>query len=142
MDDLSNWYIRRSRRRFWDGEEPALRVLWFALVQALRVLAPVTPFLAEHLWRNLVPDGPDSIFLAGWPEAPEQDAELLAEVAEVRAVVTLGRKARDASSLKLRQPLRCLVVEGAGRAQAPADESGAELRVKDVELARVPARAG
>ena len=54
VDDLSNWYIRRSRRRFWDGDEAALRTLWFALVQALRVVAPVMPFLAEHLWQSLV----------------------------------------------------------------------------------------
>jgi isoleucyl-tRNA synthetase len=139
MDDLSNWYIRRSRRRFWDGDEAAFRVLWFSLVQSLRVLAPVTPFLAEHLWRNLVPDGPDSIFLAGWPAAQEPDAELLAEVAEVRAVVTLGRKAREASGLKLRQPLRRLVVEGAPRAFAHAEEIGDELRVKDVEFGQVDA---
>jgi isoleucyl-tRNA synthetase len=139
MDDLSNWYIRRSRSRFWAGDETALHVLWFAVVQALRVLAPVTPFLAEHLWRRLVHDGPDSIFLAGWPEAPEPDAALLAEVAEVRAVVTLGRKARDASSLKLRQPLRRLVVEGADGVRPHADEIGDELRVKDVEFGPVDA---
>jgi isoleucyl-tRNA synthetase len=139
MDDLSNWYIRRSRRRFWDGDEAALRVLWYALVQAVRVLAPVTPFLAEHLWRNLVQDGPASVFLAPWPEAAEPDGALLDEVAEVRQVVTLGRKARDASSLKLRQPLRRLVVEGAERARAHADEIGEELRVKQVEFGRVDA---
>jgi isoleucyl-tRNA synthetase len=139
MDDLSNWYIRRSRRRFWEGDRTAFGVLWFGLVQALRVLAPVTPFLAEHLWRELVLDGPDSIFLAGWPEAAEPDRDLLAEVAEVRAVVTLGRKARDASSLKLRQPLRQLVVEGAERARSHADEIGDELRVKGVEFGQVEA---
>ena len=54
LDDLSNWYVRRSRRRFWDGEEEALRTLWYALVQTLRVLAPILPFLTDHLWRNLV----------------------------------------------------------------------------------------
>jgi isoleucyl-tRNA synthetase len=139
MDDLSNWYIRRSRSRFWAGDETALHVLWFAVVQALRVLAPVTPFLAEHLWRGLVRDGPDSIFLAGWPEAPEPDAELLVEVAEVRAVVTLGRKAREAASLKLRQPLRRLVVEGAESVRGHADEIGDELRVKEVEFGPVEA---
>jgi isoleucyl-tRNA synthetase len=132
MDDLSNWYIRRSRRRFWDGDEAAFGVLWFGLVQALRVLAPVTPFLAEHLWRKLVPDGPDSIFLAGWPEAGEPDAELLAEVAEVRRVVELGRQARAIANLKLRQPLRQLVVYGAPRATAHADEIAEELRVEKV----------
>ena len=56
VDDLSNWYIRRSRRRFWDGDETALRTLWFGLVQGLRVIAPVMPFLAEHLWQALVAD--------------------------------------------------------------------------------------
>ena len=71
VDDVSNWYIRRSRRRFWDGDETALRVLWHALVQALRAIAPVLPFLAEHLWQILVrepcPDAPASVHLAGWP---------------------------------------------------------------------------
>ena len=77
VDDLSNWYIRRSRRRFWDGDEDALRVLWHALVQALRVIAPVMPFLAEHLWQALVREpcegAPDSVFLAGWPEERAPD---------------------------------------------------------------------
>ena len=72
VDDLSNWYIRRSRRRFWSGDRAALATLWHALVQSLRVIAPVLPFLAEHLWQNLVAgvaeDVPDSVFLAGWPE--------------------------------------------------------------------------
>ena len=98
VDDLSNWYIRRSRRRFWDGDETALRTLWFGLVQGLRVIAPVMPFLAEHLWQALVRDvvdgRPESVFLAGWPEARTPDAALLAEVAELRRVVALGHQAR------------------------------------------------
>jgi isoleucyl-tRNA synthetase len=135
VDDLSNWYIRRSRRRFWDGDEAALRVLWFALVQGLRVLAPVTPFLAEHLWHRLVPDGPDSVFLAGWPEAGEPDAALLAEVADVRAVVELGRRARSSAGLKGRQPLARLVVYGAPLASAHAEEIAEELNVEEVSFA-------
>jgi isoleucyl-tRNA synthetase len=138
LDDLSNWYIRRSRRRFWDGEEAALRVLWFALVQALRVLAPIVPFLTEHLWRNLVPDGPDSVHLAPWPETAEPDRALLEEIAEVRRVVELGRQARSSSGIKLRQPLRRLVVEGA-RINGHGAEIADELRVKDVEFGRVDA---
>jgi isoleucyl-tRNA synthetase len=136
VDDVSNWYIRRSRRRFWDGDEAALRVLWHALVQGIRCIAPVMPFLAEHLWQNLVAgacDGaPESVFLAGWPEVGEPDAALLAEVAEVRAIVGLGHRARDAAGIKLRQPLRSLVVEGAERAPGHAEEIGEELRVKSV----------
>src|ERR687892_295808 len=136
VDDVSNWYIRRSRRRFWDGDEAAFRILWHALVQGIRGIAPVMPFLAEHLWRNLVAEpcegAPESVFLAGWPEAGEPDRALLAEIAEVRAVVELGHRARGAVEIKLRQPLRALVVEGADLAAGHAEEIGEELRVKSV----------
>src|SRR5579885_1489166 len=137
-DDLSNWYIRRSRRRFWQEEVTAFRTLWFALVQSLRVIAPVLPFLAEHLWRNLVGDD-RSIFLAGWPELAEPDEALLAEIAHVRQVVELGRQARSTSGLKLRQPLRRLVVAGSALAARHADEIADELRVKAVEFGDVAA---
>ncbi len=140
VDDVSNWYIRRSRRRFYSFDEAAFGTLWFALVQSLRVVAPVMPFLTEHLWRNLVPDGPASVHLAPWPELVEPDRELLAEIAEVRQVVELGRQARSASGLKLRQPLRRLVVAGAsGRAAGHVDEIADELRVKDVQFGEVEA---
>ncbi len=143
VDDLSNWYIRRSRRRFWDGDTDALRVLWVALVQGLRVVAPIMPFLAEHLWQRLVvaacTGAPDSVFLAGWPEAAPVDADLLAEVAEVRAVVDLGRQARATSRLRLRQPLRRLVVEGAERITPFLPEIAEELRVKAVAVERIEA---
>ncbi len=143
VDDVSNWYIRRSRRRFWDGDAAALQALWAALVQGLRVVAPVMPFLTEHLWQALVrgADGspPDSIHLAGWPEAAAPDAALLAEVAELRRVVGLGHQARAASQLKLRQPLRRLVVEGAPLAASHADELREELRVKEIEFGHVEA---
>jgi isoleucyl-tRNA synthetase len=94
------------------------------------------PFLAEHLWRNLVAEpcegAPESVFLAGWPEAGQPDQALLAEIAEVRAVVELGHRARGAVEIKLRQPLRTLVVEGAELAAGHAEEIGEELRVKSV----------
>ncbi|MBD0329261.1 MAG: isoleucine--tRNA ligase [Thermoleophilia bacterium] len=140
VDDLSNWYIRRSRRRFWESDETALRTLWYALVQGLRVIGPVMPFLAEHLWRNLVAepcvDAPDSVFLAGWPQpVPElADAALLEEIAAVRRVVELGRQARATRNVKLRQPLRTAVVYGGERARAHADEIASELRVKEVRF--------
>ena len=142
VDDLSNWYIRRSRKRFYSFDEAAFRTLWYALVHALRAISPVMPFLAEHLWQNLVrdaEDAPDSVFLAPWPGAGERDDGLLAEMAEVRRVVELGRKARDASRLKLRQPLRRLVVEGAPLAQRHPDIVRDELRVKEVEFGDVQA---
>jgi isoleucyl-tRNA synthetase len=138
LDDLSNWYIRRSRRRFWDGEEAALRTLWYALVQTLRVLSPILPFMTDQLWRTLVLDGPESVHLAGWPDVAEPDRALLDEIAEVRRVVELGRQARSTSGIKLRQPLRRLVVEGASL-DGHAEEVADELRVKDVELGDVEA---
>ena len=116
VDDLSNWYIRRSRRRFYSYDDAAFRTLWHALAQALRVIGPVMPFLAEHLWQNLVgrpcPDAPESLFLAGWPEATLAlaDAELVAEVADVRQAIELGRAARQSAGIKLRQPLRRVAV--------------------------------
>ena len=138
MEDLSNWYIRRSRRRFWADDPAALGALYDSLVQALCVVAPVMPFLADHLWRHLV--GPDeSVHLAPWPEPGEVDDTLLAEVADVRRVVELGRRARDEARLKLRQPLRRLVTEGAPLAVSHAAEIADELRVKEVVFGTVEA---
>jgi isoleucyl-tRNA synthetase len=141
LDDLSNWYIRRSRRRFWNSDEAGLRTLWTSLVQSLRVIAPVAPFLAEHMWQSLVvavcPDAPESVFLAGWPEAGQIDDRLVANVANVRQVVELGRRARAQAKLNLRQPVRTLIVEGADGIEDYLAEIAGELRVKQVVLDRV-----
>jgi isoleucyl-tRNA synthetase len=140
VDDLSNWYIRRSRRRFWNGDEEALQALWYALTRAVQVIAPVMPFLADHLWHVLrTDDQPDSVFLEPWPARGELDEQLLEEVAEVRSIVELGRQARGEAGLKLRQPLRRVVVQGAQKAQGHADEIAEELRVKEVEFGTVEA---
>jgi isoleucyl-tRNA synthetase len=142
LDDLSNWYIRRSRRRFWDGDETALRTLWFALVTAVRVVGPVMPFLAEELWQRAVrapvDEATSSVFLSGWPEPGEPDQALLDEIAAVRQVVELGRQARSMTGLKQRQPLRRLVVQGPSL-PAHEDELRDELRVKQVEFGPVEA---
>jgi isoleucyl-tRNA synthetase len=142
VDDLSNWYIRRSRRRFYGYDEAAFRTLWYGLVQGLRVIAPVLPFLTEHLWQALVrgvEGAPDSIHLAGWPGEQPADSALLDEIAEARRLAALGHRARQSSGLKVRQPLRRLVVDGAVRAQAHADELAEELRVKEVVFGPVEA---
>jgi isoleucyl-tRNA synthetase len=142
VEDVSNWYIRRSRRRFWDGDPVALRTLWYALVQGIRVVAPLMPFLTDHLWQVLTApcdEAPESVHLAGWPEETEPDAGLLAEIAELRRVVELGRQARATSGVKLRQPLRTLVVEGAPLARGHADQIADELRVRDVSFGSVDA---
>jgi isoleucyl-tRNA synthetase len=137
VDDLSNWYIRRSRRRFWSSDEAALRTLWYALVQGVRVIAPLMPFLADELWRNLVAGAvegaPDSVHLAGWPAVGEVDEAFLAEIAEVRRIVELGRQARSQAGIKQRQPLRRVVVYGGSGGHA--EEIADELRVKEVAFA-------
>jgi isoleucyl-tRNA synthetase len=138
VDDLSNWYIRRTRRRFWDGDQAALHALWEALGAALQVIAPVMPFLADYLWRNLVSTD-KSLFLERWPEPGEVDERLNADVGAVRQIVELGRQARATSGLKFRQPLRRVVVEGADGARSYADEIAEELRVKEVEFGNVEA---
>ncbi len=142
VEDVSNWYIRRSRRRFWDGDAVALASLWYALVQGLRVVAPVMPFLSDHLWRVLtgpVAEAPESVHLAGWPDPTVPNGALLAEVAELRRIVELGRQARSAAGVRLRQPLRTLVVEGATVAHTHAEEIADELRVREVSFGPVDA---
>ncbi|HZR92237.1 MAG TPA: isoleucine--tRNA ligase [Gaiellaceae bacterium] len=142
VDDLSNWYVRRSRRRVWRSDVDALATLWFSIVESARVIAPVVPFLAEHLWQNLVrgacEGAPESVFLAGWPEPGEVDEPLLAEVAEVRRIVELGHQARGEAGLALRQPLRRMFVRGAARARAHAEEIADELNVKEVRFDEGP----
>ena len=142
LEDLSNWYIRRSRRRFWDGDESAFATLWYALVQGVRAIAPVMPFLADYIWRRLTAPAegaPASVFLAGWPAEATADSALLDEIGDVRRVVELGRQARAQAGVKLRQPLRSLVVEGAALASGHAAEIADELRVGDVSFGPVDA---
>jgi isoleucyl-tRNA synthetase len=139
VDDLSNWYIRRSRRLFWSEDDAALRTLWYGLVQSLRVISPVMPFLADHLWWNLVRGGATSVHLAGWPAVADPDEGLLTEIAEVRAVVELGRQARSTSGIRQRQPLERMIVAGAALAVAHADEIADELNIKLVEFGDVGA---
>jgi isoleucyl-tRNA synthetase len=120
VDDLSNWYVRLSRRRFWRGQgdsgEAAFDTLWRCLSTLSLMLAPYASFLAEELWQGLVvavdgrPDGgqaPDSVHLAAWPRpvASDGDAALLAAMAEARRLVGLGRQARTEAKVKVRQPL-------------------------------------
>jgi isoleucyl-tRNA synthetase len=149
VEDLSNWYVRLSRRRFWRGAgedaEAAFRTLWTCLKTLSLLLAPYAPFVAEALWQGLVvavdPDAPDSVHLADWPEpdGAAADEELRATMAEARRLVVLGRQARTDARIKVRQPLaRALVTVPAARRQAVAgllDLVAAELNVKEVRFA-------
>jgi isoleucyl-tRNA synthetase len=100
------------------------------------------PFLADYIWRRLTAPAegaPGSVFLAGWPAEASADSALLDEIGDVRRVVELGRQARAQAGVKLRQPLRSLVVEGAALASGHAAEIADELRVSDVSFGRVDA---
>jgi len=144
-DDLSNWYVRLSRARFWRGDEIAFRVLWTAIVQSLRTVAPIMPFLAEHLWQRLVAaqcsEAPASVHLADFPVVDEAllDEELLAEMAEVRRVVELGRAARAEAGIRLRQPLSELCVADASLLAGYEKLIADELRVKSIRAGELPA---
>ena len=122
VDELSNWYVRRNRRRFWKGEldddkRAAFATLHRVLVDVVRLLAPFVPHFADAMWRNLVvsvdADAPDSVHLADFPEArPDlRDEAVEASVELARRVVALGRTARAASGLRTRQPLPAVRVK-------------------------------
>ncbi len=142
IDDLSNWYVRTSRRRFWDGDPAALSTLHECLEVLTRLLAPFTPFLAEAVHDALVvsvrDDVPDSVHLRSWPNA---DAALISsalseEVALTRRLVDLGRTARAESKTKTRQPLGRALVSAQGWAGLPQelkDLVAAELNVVALE---------
>jgi isoleucyl-tRNA synthetase len=114
VDDLSNWYLRLSRRRFWDGEPAAFETLKECLVTAAKLLAPLTPFVADEIYENL--DGTEpSVHLCDFPEPGERDEELEWRMRVVRDAVELGRAARAHARLKVRQPLAEAVVVAADR---------------------------
>jgi isoleucyl-tRNA synthetase len=149
LDDLSNWYVRRSRRRFWKSEadadkQAAYATLYAVLVTLVKLLAPFTPFITERMYQNLVrsvdPDAPLSVHHCAWPRVDETQANpaLLAEMAAARAVVALGHAVRAGGNLKVRQPLGRVVVvappEQRHRLQSHAALVTDELNVKLLEF--------
>lgn len=116
VDNLSNWYVRLNRRRFWDGDPVALATLHHVLRTISQLLAPTTPFIAEELWQNLAVkvDGAaaDSVHLSMWPavDATLIDEQLSEEMALIQRVTSLGHAARQNANLKVRQPLAQVVV--------------------------------
>ncbi|HWD68978.1 MAG TPA: isoleucine--tRNA ligase [Solirubrobacteraceae bacterium] len=125
IDELSNWYVRRSRRRFWEGEPAAMATLHHALVTVAKLLAPFTPFVADEIYGNL--DGSEvSVHLCDFPEAESGDPGLDGAMAVARETVRLGLAARSQAKVKLRQPLHAAVVVAAG-AERDAIERLAEI---------------
>lgn len=145
VDDLSNWFVRRSRRRFWKSEDDADKAeaywtLWKVLSKLAQVLAPFTPFLAEELWQNVVADGnPDnSVHLTGWTEPGEIDQEILAQMKRVREVINEGlalrmQKSDTEAQIKVRQPLDKFVYAGEQLPEWGEEIVRDEVNVKAVE---------
>ena len=142
IEDLTNWYIRRSRRRFWksqnDGDKlSAYRTLRYVLVQLSKVAAPFTPFVAEEIYRNLKGESdPESVHLCDFPSSDSsvRDTALEKRMADVQTVVELGRRLRADNDLKVRQPLACVKIAG-GDVKGLEDLIKDELNVKRVEYA-------
>ncbi|MDQ4095486.1 MAG: class I tRNA ligase family protein, partial [Actinomycetota bacterium] len=150
VDDLSNWYVRRSRRRFWRSKEhadtrAAFLTLWECLVAVAKMTAPFTPFVADEIFANLtrVSDSePDSVHLADWPTRRPGDADdaLRKRMGAVRKLVALGRAARTDAKVRVRQPLaRALLVVPAAEADDVAQLESVvaeELNVKALDVGR------
>ncbi len=141
VEELSNWYVRLSRRRFWEGDRAAFATLHHCLLETVAMLAPFTPFLADEIHRNLGGEMAEpSVHLRDFPEVDESlaDPELEQGMEAVRLTVELGRAARAQAKAKVRQPLRraVIVANEAERAaiEARADLVTAELNVKELDF--------
>lgn len=150
IDDLSNWFVRRSRRRFWKSEDDtdknaAYSTLYFILVYLAKILAPFTPFLAEELYQKMTGEEFDSsvtesVHLLNWPEAGEIDQKVLEKMARTREIITEGlalrmNKSENEEQIKVRQPLAEYIYEG-----EPLDEYYEQIIADEVNVKSV--RAG
>lgn len=139
VDDLSNWYVRRSRKRFWKAEngqdkQIAYKTLHYILVQLAHVLAPFTPFMADELYRNLT--SKESVHTNLWPKSGHVNERVVLEMDAVRAVINDGLAARAKAQIKVRQPLRSITISGAQQLGPNAQDYMSvireELNVKNV----------
>ena len=145
MDDLSNWYVRRCRERYWGKDmtpdkEAAYMTLYTVLKTMALISAPFTPFMSETMYQNMVrtvdKDAPESIHLCDWPKKDESfiDPELEANMAAVLDIVVLGRSARNAANIKNRQPVASMYVQGKALPDMYVSIIADELNVKEVKF--------
>ena len=139
VDDLSNWYVRRSRRRFWKSgddadKQSAYATLYECLVTVSKLLAPFMPFTADAMYRNLVGSvdqaAPESVHLAAWPQAPQGrvDEQLVSDTRLVMKLVSLGHAARNTANVKVRQPLAKVAVQRQDPMKKPPPSSDCASR--------------
>ncbi len=117
IDDMSNWYIRRSRRRFWKSEDDtdkksAYQTLHLTLLKLCQLLAPFAPFLTDYIWQELVvgTDLPSSVHLSDWPKPGLINQKILNDMAKARDYITIGLAKRAEAHIKVRQPLESVTV--------------------------------
>jgi isoleucyl-tRNA synthetase len=135
IDELSTWYLRRSRERIKEGENEAKQTLYFVLKALAKILAPFAPFTAEEMWLKLKNENDvESVHLVEWPKAGEINYEIIEEMNSVRAIVTLGLEARQKAGIKVRQPLATLKlkVEGEKLSSEYTDLIKDEINVKEI----------
>jgi isoleucyl-tRNA synthetase len=141
VDDLSNWYVRRSRRRFWKSQsdrdkQAAYQTLYESLITLCRLMAPFVPFVADAVYRNLA--GGQSVHLSDFPDArPDRDVDVESAMTRARQVVEAGLAARDAARLKVRQPLASVAVPGEPLPEEVAAIVRDELNVKQLTFGAV-----
>jgi len=135
VDDLSTWYVRRSRERFNQGDKNAVATLRKVLTEFSKVIAPVIPFVSEIIYQTIYPGG-GSVHLQDWPQYQEEgiDEKLLNSMERVRHVVSLGLRERDRSGIGIRWPLRKAVVSGEGFSEEMNEIVKSELNVKSLEF--------
>jgi isoleucyl-tRNA synthetase len=146
IDDLSNWYIRRNRRRFWRSRDAgdrdklaAYQTLYHTLLELTKLLAPLIPFLTERMYANLRLAGPESVHLCDYPAADETllDPELNRRMAAVQRLVGLGHKLRDDANVRVRQPLAEVRFSSTDPSQAEAIEHLAEVVKEELNVKRL-----
>jgi isoleucyl-tRNA synthetase len=142
VDGLSNWYVRRSRRRFWDGDPAAFATLRESLLTVAKLLAPLTPFVADEIYEGL--DGSEpSVHLTDFPEPGPRDEQLEWDMQVARDAVELGRAARAQAGVKVRQPLREAVLVAADRERAAIERFDSLVRDElNVKALRFVSEAG
>ena len=131
LDVLNNWYIRRSRERFWDEDQDAFDTLYYVLTNLCRALAPFAPFVSDYIYRNLT--GGDSVHLQSFPVAVDYDKQIVSDMRRVQMVVSVGKQLREQYKLRNRLPLNTLTVAGTDLSSY-ADIIRDELNVKSVEF--------
>lgn len=131
LDVLNNWYVRRSRERFWDEDQDAFDTLYTVLTTFCRVLAPFAPFVSEYIYKNLT--GAESVHLTSFPVAKPVDDKIVSDMRRVQMIVSVGKQLREQYKLRNRLPLHTLTIVGADMSEY-ADIIQEELNVKSVKF--------